>query len=182
MNKTVLMLLADGVEEIEALATRDTLLRGGIKEVMSSIMGREVIMSQDGLLIKCDEIFTKKLDYPYDAIILPGGGKGTQNLDRFPLMDEVLEYFFTNYRLVSAICAAPMVLGHRGYLKDKKYTCYKGCNEGLDGLYTGKEVEIDQNIITARSMYYANDFALEIIKYLLGEEDRLRVENSIKSK
>ena len=178
--KKVLMLLADGVEECEALVTRDVLLRAGIDVKMQSIMGREYVVSQDNLLIKADLTSESNL-WAYDAIILPGGGRGTQNLDKYPMMDEILSSFSKNNKLIAAICAAPMILGHRGYLKGKRFTCFKTCEEGIDGIYTNKEVERDGDIITARSMYFASDFALEIIDYLLGKEVKNKVHNSIKS-
>lgn len=179
MPVNLLMLLADGVEECEALVTRDVLLRGGINVTMKSIMGREVVISQDKLLVKCD---TEEVDLEgFDGVILPGGGRGTQNLDKYEKMNDILAYFSKNHLLLSAICAAPMVLGHRSLLVNKRFTCFKGCEVGLNGIYTGKEVERDDNIITARSMYFAADFALEIIKYFLGENKALQVSNSIKS-
>ena len=178
--KSVLMLLADGVEECEALMTRDVLIRAGIKVVMKSIMNKEVVISQSKLLVKADTMDELSLN-EFDGVILPGGGLGTQNLDHYEKMDEILNHFFSNHKLVAAICAAPMVLGHRGYLKNKRFTCFKTCEEGLDGIYTGSEVEIDGNIITSRSMYYASDFALEIVNYLLGNEIKNKVANSIRS-
>ena len=174
------MLLADGVEECEALVTRDVLIRAGIMVVMKSIMNKEVVVSQTKLFVKADTVDELPLD-EFDAVILPGGGLGTQNLDRYEKMDEILNHFFSNHKLVAAICAAPMVIGHRGYLKNKRFTCFKTCEEGLDGIYTGKEVERDDNLITSRSMYYASEFALEIIDYLLGKEIKMKVGNSIKS-
>ena len=178
--KKVLMMFADGVEECEALVTRDVLVRAGVEVTMFSIMEREVIMSSHKVLIKCDKYQLDDLNQ-YDGVILPGGGLGTQNLDKYPLMDKVLKHFADNHKLLCAICAAPMVLGHRGYLKNKKFTCFKGCEEGLDGIYTGNGVEKSDNVITGKSMYYSADFGLEIVGYLLGEEKAAQIGNAIKS-
>ena len=178
--KKVLMLLADGVEECEALVTRDVLVRAGLTVVMQSIMGREVVTSSHNIFIKCDSYQNIDLD-EFDGVILPGGGRGTQNLDNYEKMDDILHYFNEKGKLLSAICAAPMVLGHRGYLKNKKFTCFKGCEEGLDGIYTGEEVERDGNIITGRSMYYSSDFGLKIVEYLLGAQKAVQIAQAIKS-
>ena len=178
--KKVLMLIADGVEECEALVTRDVLTRAGVTVVMKSIMGRPVVLSSHRLEIKCDAYQEIALN-DFDGVILPGGGLGTQNLDGYDKMDEILHYFSHEHKLLAAICAAPMVLGHRGYLKGKKFTCFKGCEEGLDGIYTGKEVERDDNVITGRSMYLSADFGLLITAYLLGKEVASKVKKAIKS-
>ena len=178
--KKVLMLIADGVEDSEALTTRDILVRAGIMVTTKSIMGRYDVMSSHGVTFNCDVYRYLPLS-DFDGVILPGGGLGTKNLDSYKEMDEILKHFFDNHKLIAAICAAPMVLGHRGYLKGKKFTCFKGCEEGLDGIYTGKEVERDDNVITGRSMYFSADFGLEIVKYLLDDGVALKVEKAIKS-
>ena len=106
---------------------------------------------------------------------------GHANLDSFFEMSAILDYFVESQKLICAICAAPKILGHRGLLKDKSFTCFKGCESGLDGAYTGSISEIDGNIITGRSVYYTSEFALNIVEKLLGKEKRLEVEKSIKS-
>lgn len=78
-----------------------------------------------------------------------------------------------------AICAAPMVLGKNGLLHNKPYTCYPGCNEGLDGIYTGEEVVVSDNIVTARSMLYSVPFGLKIIELLLGLDTKERIYKQI---
>ena len=178
--KKVLMLLADGVEECEALVTRDVLVRGGLTVDMFSIMNRETVLSSHGILIKCD-LYNRVDLSEYDGIILPGGGKGTQNLDKYEEMNNILNYFHEEGALMAAICAAPMVLGHRGYLKGKRFTCFKGCEAGLDGIYTSEEVERDGNIITGRSMYYSSDFGIRILEYFLGVPKAIQIAKAIKS-
>ena len=174
------MLLADGVEECEALVTRDVLVRAGITVVMHSIMKKDTVLSSHGVLIKCDSYENLDLN-EYDGIILPGGGKGTQNLDKYEKMDSILAYFAKELKLMAAICAAPTVFGHRGYLKNKKFTCFKGCEEGIIGNYTGEEVERDGNVITGRSMYYSSDFGLRIVEYLLGVPKAIQISRAIRS-
>lgn len=177
--KTMLMLISDGMEECEALVTRDVLLRAGINVLMYSTNNKEEVKSQNSLLVKRD---IKKYNLEdYDGIILPGGGLGTKNLNEYKEMDNILKHFFDNNKLVCAICAAPTVLGKRGYLHNKNYTCFSGCEVGLDGKHNDVSVCQDENIITARSMYFANEFGLKIIQYLLGDEKAIDVEKKIKS-
>ena len=78
-----------------------------------------------------------------------------------------------------AICAAPMVLGKLGILKNKKFTCYPGCETDLDGIYTGEEVVVLDKLITARSMLFSIPFGLAIIEKLLGKEVRDRIYSQI---
>ena len=84
-------------------------------------------------------------------------------------------------KLVAAICAAPSILGILGILKNKRYTCYPGFSSSeFGGIYTGGTIEIDGNIITARSMYYSVDFGLAIVQYLLGKAKRDEIESQVK--
>ena len=85
-------------------------------------------------------------------------------------------------KLIAAICAAPSLLGKLGLFKNLEFTCYPSCEEGIDGIYTAKGVEIHKNYITAKSMAYTVDFALEIVSYLLGEKAKVAVSNAIYAK
>ena len=110
-----------------------------------------------------------------DVIVLPGGGRGVQNLLKSSWVDEMIQKHYQNGKLVCAICAAPMVLAKNGLLHNKRYTCYPGCNEGLDGIYTGEEVVVTDNIVTARSMLYSVPFGLKIVELLVNKETSDRV-------
>jgi len=175
----LLMLISDGMEECEALVTRDVLIRSKIDVVMFPTNGKSSVLSSHNLVVNCD---TKKLNlFLYDGLILPGGGLGTKNLDSYINMDSILKHFIEKGKLVCAICAAPSVLGKRGYLNGKNFTCFSGFEKGINGNYTGDGVTVDGNIITAKSMYYSADFGLAIVKYLLGEEKMIDVQNKIMS-
>ena len=166
-----LLLLADGFEDSEALVTRDVLLRAGIDVTTASITDRLEVESSFGVHLLADALLKLIFDTtPYDAIILPGGGRGTKNLRECPLVSVYLEKFARQKKLLCAICAAPSILGIHGYLENKKYTCFAGFNEEIAGDFTGNEVEVDGNIITGRSMKYAIPFGLAIVEKLLGSE------------
>lgn len=164
-----LMLLANGFEDTEALTTRDILSRAGIKVVTSSIDDKTNVISSFGLNVKTDISLKKIKENEYDFLILPGGGVGTKNLKESEEVSKLVLSFYNKYKLIGAICAAPSVLGRLGLLKDKRYTCYAGCNEG-EGILTNHEMDVFGNIITARSMLYTIPFALAIVEKLVGKE------------
>lgn len=171
-----LLILADGFEDTEALTTRDVLIRAGIEVTTCSITDRLEVESSFGVHVLADALLKLIFDCePYDFIVLPGGGRGTRNLKECEFLKAYLDYFSLHDKLICAICAAPSVLGYYGYLDNRKYTCFAGFNEGIRGIFTGNEVERDDNIITARSMQYSIPFALEIIDYLLGSEVKEKV-------
>jgi len=114
--------------------------------------------------------------------VLPGGGRGTRNLAESNLVAFYIDRFVKANKLVCAICAAPSILGKLGYLKNEKYTCFAGCNWGFAGDFTGNEVEVSGNFITARSMKYSIPFALTIIERLLGKEAAQKVDIGLMGK
>ena len=175
-----LLLLADGFEDTEALTTRDVLIRSGMKITCASIKDDPLVTSSHGISFSINNKLLKDLDLnEYDFLILPGGGRGTQNLLASELVSKTVHHFMAKHQLVCAICAAPMVLAKLGYLHNKKFTCYKGCEDGLDGIYTGERVERVDNIITGRSMLCSVDFALTIIEALQGKEQREKIYDQI---
>lgn len=176
----VLMIYADGFEDVEALATRDVLVRAGISVYDAKINDDEelVISSHKVALSGFKSLKNINVD-EFEAIILPGGSKGVNNLLKSIEVDRLVKEFYAKHKLVCAICAAPMVLGKNGLLHNRKYTCYPGCNEGLDGIYTGEEVVVSDNIVTARSMLYSIPFGLKIIELLLDKETSDRVYSQI---
>ena len=176
----VLMLFADGFEDVEAVATRDVLIRAGISVYDAKIdENRDLVVSSHKMSISGLKE-AKNIDVnEYEAIILPGGSVGVNNLLASPLVDSLVQKFYNANKLVCAICAAPMVLGKNGLLHNRRYTCYPGCNEGLDGIYTGEEVVVTDNIVTGRSMLYSIPFGLKIIELLVGKDVADRVYSGI---
>ena len=176
----VLMIYADGFEDVEALATRDVLVRAGISVIDAKINDDEelVISSHKVALSGFKSLKNINVD-EFEAIILPGGSKGVNNLLKCIEVDRLVKEFYEKHKLVCAICAAPMVLAKNGLLHNKRYTCYPGCNEGLDGIYTREEVVVSDNIVTARSMLYSIPFGLKIIELLLDKETSDRVYSQI---
>ena len=159
--------MADGVEEIEGLTVVDLARRAGIDIDMVSIMGRQEINGSHGIRFMADKLIEDIKFSDYDGLVCPGGVKGTQNLKADERVAALIREFCAAKKLVSAICAAPTVLGAAGVLEGKKATCYPGCEDGLTGATAlTDKVVCDGNIITSRGMGTAVDFGLALIEYL----------------
>ena len=175
----VYLFLADGCEEIEALTQVDILRRAGIEIKTVGITGEEITGAHD-IRIKADILPLAVDKNVIDAVILPGGLKGTQNLDESVFVKDIVKYAFENKKLVCAICAAPMILGKMGILSGKKATCYPGFEKYfIDAQYEMKPVVADGNIITAQAMGSAYDFALEIVANLKSAQVSAKVKYEI---
>ena len=176
----VLMLFADGFEDVEAIATRDVLVRAGIDVTDAKINeNSQIVISSHKMSLTAFLDVRNVNSEEYSAIILPGGSRGVNNLLSSNEVDRLVNEFYDDHKLVCAICAAPMVLGQNNLLKGKKFTCYPGCEVDIDGIYTGEEVVISDNIVTARSMLFSIPFGLKIIELLLNKETADRIYRQI---
>ena len=179
----VYVFLANGFETVEALATVDILMRAQIETITVGVGSKDIVSAQL-IPVKCDVRDTNIgfLD-DIEAIILPGGQPGTNNLDESEIVHKFIDYAANKGILISAICAAPMILGKKGLLEGKKATCFPGIEKFLKGAqYTANFVEKDGNIITGKGMGVAVDFALEIVAYLRGRELADEIKATIQSK
>ena len=165
------IIFANGCEEIEGLTVVDVLRRAKIDITMVSITGQLQITSSHDVRFEADALFEDVDFSDYDAIILPGGMPGSNNLYASQALKEIVKDFAQTGKLVSAICAAPFILGQLGILEGKKATCFPGFEDKLTGAeFIDVPVVCDGNVITARGMGAAIDFALAIVEYSLGEE------------
>lgn len=163
--KKVMVLLANGFEEIEALATVDILRRANVVCDMVSI-GEDIVETSHGMFIKSDKTI-EDIEKDYDAIILPGGMPGAKNLKENSEVINLIKMFNDEGKIIGAICAAPIVLYEAEILVGKKYTCYPGFEKDMQGcLYTGAMVEKHGNIITGKGPGAAFDFAFSILREL----------------
>lgn len=177
----ILVFLANGFEEIEALTPVDLCRRAGMEVTCVSINDTVEVTGARGISVNAD-ITLKDADFDSaDMLILPGGMPGTNNLNECePLMAKVDEFIKAG-RNVSAICAAPsVILGKRGYLKGKKGCCYPGMEDGLvETNVSYDSVAVDGNLITARGMGCAIDFSLAIIEKLDSKETADKIAKSV---
>ncbi len=179
----VALLLADGFEEIEALTPVDILRRAGIEVKTYSINGDLCVCGSHNIMVDADDIIENVGYDSVEAVILPGGMPGADNLENCREVQELLSYASENDKLLCAICAAPKVLGKFGYLDGKRATCFPGFEEALVGAdATGERVVVDGNIITSKGMGTAMDFALAILEYMKDREvaDKMAVSTMYK--
>ena len=172
--------LADGCEEIEALTVVDLLRRAGITIDLLGISGIPQVTGSHGIVIGVDMLIEKADFHSYDGIVLPGGMPGTTHLKEHKEVCKQVKAFYQEGKLVSAICAAPTVLGHCGILEGKKACCYPGCEDGLTGATVSTEPVVrDGNIITSRGMGTAIAFGLELVSYLLDADTAKKLASAI---
>lgn len=163
--KKGLILFADGFEDCEGITTRDILLRGGAKIFTVSISKTKSVITSHALEIKTDFLLTEIKMNDYDYLIIPGGLIGVQNLLNCQQVITMIHFFMKHNKDIYAICAAPYILGKLGYLDHKRFTCYPGCEEGINGIYTNEPVtHTSDHIITAKGPAYTVNFALAILK------------------
>jgi 4-methyl-5(b-hydroxyethyl)-thiazole monophosphate biosynthesis len=203
----IVMFLAPGFEEVEALAPLDLLRRAGLKVVTVAVREAKtnILMSRlanigvsacnlwdeaptvtgsHGITVTADiteASFAKYLNEEFspEAVILPGGMPGTTNLDAAPVVEQALELAAAKGSYLCAICAAPLVLGKRGYLEGKRATCFPGFEDELKGATVGGKVIRDGSIITAAGMGVALEFGLEIISVLVSPEKAGEIRSAI---
>ena len=165
----IYVFLAQGFEEIEAVTTIDILRRAGYG-VKTVGIGSSDVTGSHGICIKADIGFDGVEFDKIEAIVLPGGQPGTENLYESEQVRSCIAYCIEKNLTVCAICAAPTVLGRLGYLEGKKAVCYPGCEDQLLGaqILNRERVCIDGNIVTGRGPGCTIDFALAIIDVLFG--------------
>ena len=176
----IYIFLANGFEEVEALATVDVLRRADLKVKIVGI-GSDVITGAHGISTVCDAVdsdLTPGDDI--EAVILPGGMPGTLNLERSAKVNAFVDYAYENQKIVCAICAAPSILGHKGMLKGKKAVCFPGFESELEGAELSDSfVVTDGNIITAKGMGSAVKFGIAIGAAFVGEAKMKKIEESL---
>ena len=177
----VLVPIADGSEELEAITIVDLLRRADF-EVTIAGLDEGPITASRGTVIVPDKTLEAALKDDYDMVVLPGGMPGADNLNKDSRVHELLKTMANSGKFVGAVCAAPFVLANAGVLRGKKATAYPGFLERMDlddVEITGGVVERDGNIITSRAAGTAMDFALELIEALAGREKRDAVEEQL---
>ncbi|MBR5449012.1 MAG: DJ-1/PfpI family protein [Clostridia bacterium] len=162
----VIVLLAEGFEELEALSPVDILRREGIDVKTVGIAGLDV-KGAHGITVRADMTADEVDVAKVSAVVFPGGMPGSLNLDASPYADKFIAAATENGGHIAAICAAPLVLGRRGLLRGKNATCFPGFEGELAGANaTGEAVVTDGNITTARDFRAAVAFGDELARIL----------------
>lgn len=177
----VLVPLAQGCEELEAVTVIDLLRRAGITVDTAGLDGQPVRASRGTVLVP-DITLDEALGRDYDMIVLPGGLPGADHLKDDARVIELVRRMAGQGRYTAAICAAPRVLARAGLLDGRRATSFPGALDvaSIPGIeYTDCPVERDGTIITSRGPGTAMDFALELIELLTGREQRDKVEAAL---
>lgn len=179
--KKVLLLLAEGFEEIEALTVVDYLRRMDIIVDTCSINGKRRVTGAHRITIEADKDIDKINPVKnYDVLVIPGGLPGATNLRDDDRVIELVKEFNKQEKLLAAICAGPIVLQRAGIITGKKVTSYPGFNNDLkESEYKDELVVQDGNIITARGPAVAVYFAIKLVENLLDEERVGELKNDI---
>ncbi len=181
----IAVFLAPGFEEIEALTVVDLCRRVGIEVTMAAVadnMAEEagadgndtagvLVTGSHGISVRTDAIL-EAVDFDsLDMLVLPGGMPGTKNLEACETLMAQLDVFYKSGKNIAAICAAPSIFGHRGYLNGRKACAYPGFEGHLTGAdVTGNPVEVSDHVITSRGLGTAIPFALAIVEHFCGKE------------
>lgn len=177
----VLVPLAQGCEELEAVTIIDLLRRADITVVTAGLTGEPVKASRDVTFIP-DKSLDEALKEDFDMVVLPGGLPGADNLNNDERIHSLLKKMVESGKFAGAICAAPIVFAKSGILKGKKATSYPGFLDKMnlpDVTYTGSAVERDGKIVTSRGPGTAMDFALTVIEMLKDKQTRDTVEKAL---
>lgn len=167
-----LILLVNGFEESEAIITIDLLRRANIEIDLVSLTNSINVTSSGNITVACDKLYSFTNLDEYSFLVIPGG-KAVFNYHLDSLITkEIVDHFMNKNLVVAAICAAPMILGKYGYLKDKHFTCFPSCEEDhFGGIYEPDYGAVqDGLIITGKACGTTFDFAQTIIEAVLNTE------------
>ncbi len=187
MPKQVIILLAEGFEEVEAITPIDYLRRADIQVVVAAIGASKTVKSSHGLLIVADASLAElgaqgKLNaIAWDGILVPGGGQGATNIASSMTAGTLLKDMAGSGRLVAAICASPVVvLAPLGILSGKRFTCFPGMEKNVRGAHwVPDRVVVDGNLVTSRAAGTAGEWAYQLIDILSGSETAKKVADAI---
>jgi 4-methyl-5(b-hydroxyethyl)-thiazole monophosphate biosynthesis len=177
--KRVLVPLAEGFEELEAVTIIDILRRAGVEVVVASLGGSPVTGSH-GIRLAADTPLAALAEQDFDMIALPGGMPGADRLKKEPLITQLVRRLHDKGRPVAAICAAPMVLAAAGVLDGRRATSFPGflADAGATEV-VGDAVVVDGGVITSRGPGTALDFALALVENLEGPAARRSIESRL---
>lgn len=178
MSKKVLLILAQGHEEVEAITQIDLLRRAGIEVTVAGLGNTEITGAHD-ITVKAD-VLLDDFSGDIDGVILPGGMPGTTWLAESETVLNIVRNANEKGFLCAAICAAPLVLDRAGILKGKNYTCYPGVEKKIgSGTFIKEPVVQDGTIITGKGVGTAIPFALKMIEYLLSKGETEAIASEI---
>ncbi len=178
-QKSVLVIIAPGFEELEAVAVIDILRRAGL-EVVSAGTVSGPIRSARNVVILPDKLLDEVAEEAFDLIVMPGGLDGTENLARDRRVVKMLQEQLASGRPVGAICAAPTVLDRHGLAPGKTITCHPTCRDAIQGARLSEDrVVRDGLLVTSQGPGTAIEFALKLVELLMGRDKMLEVNTGV---
>lgn len=174
----VLVLLAEGFEEIEAITPIDILRRAGVEVIVAALVDGIPVTGRSGITVHTETTVSSIETRLFDAIFLPGG-PGVKHLRADPRVRGILERHVAAGRWITAICAAPTVLHDAGLLQGRRYTAHPSVANELPDSIATERVIIDGRLITSRGAGTALDFALQLVDRLVSPEKATEVAASI---
>ena len=175
---TVLVLLADGFEEIEAFAPVDLLRRAGVEVTVASLNETRHATGRSGITAHADLALSAVGTQMFDLLFLPGGA-GVKNLRADPRVREIVLQHHAAGRWLAAICAAPVVLNDCGLLAGKRYTAHFSVAGELPAILANERIVTDGKLTTSRGAGTAVQFGLHLVSLLTSPEKSLEVSKAI---
>lgn len=175
---TVLTLLAEGFEEIEAVVPIDLLRRAGVEVTTAALVDGIHVTGRSGITAHADTTLTAVAGRDFDCIFLPGG-PGVKQLRAEPRVRELIQRHAGAGRWLAAICAAPTVLHDAGLLAGRRYTAHFSVANELTHLLAHERIVTDGKIVTSRGAGTAQDFGLDLIAKLVAPEKAAEVARAI---
>lgn len=175
--KSVLVIVFDGIEEVEALAPVDILRRAGIETIMASTSESNLVEGRNGIRFQADQSLGQTDARQFDMLLLPGG-PGVLALAESPTVTEVINAFNRESKFVAAICAAPKVLAQAGVLTDRPATGHSSVRSELPIPSNDRIVQSD-HVITSQGAGTSIEFGIHLAALLAGEETAQAVAESI---
>jgi len=171
----VLVLVAEGFEEIEATVIIDVLRRADIDVTLAGFT--TYVIGAHEIKIEIDKKLENIDPKKYDVLILPGG-PGCISLSKSVTVMNIIKDFNKNNKIIGAICAAPLLLVKAGILEDKEAVVYPGYERHIPKIRSG-DVVVDKNIVTSKGPGTAMAFALKLVEILAGKEKMLRIKEGL---
>jgi 4-methyl-5(b-hydroxyethyl)-thiazole monophosphate biosynthesis len=175
---TVLTLLAEGFEEIEAVVPIDLLRRAGAEVTTAAVVDGIHVTGRSGITAHADTTLTAVAGRDFDCVLLPGG-PGVKHLRADPRVRELIQRQAAAGRWLAAICAAPAVLHDAGLLAGRRHTAHFSVANELPHLAAHERVVVDGRLVTSRGAGTAQDFALALVAQLVSPEKAAEVARAI---
>ncbi|WP_051615603.1 DJ-1/PfpI family protein [Haploplasma modicum] len=174
-----LMLLNNGVEDVEALATKALLVRAGLAIDFFTLEKTKKIETSYNTFVDVNYLADEVTLENYDFLVLPGGPHVAKWVDLDTKLDKIIEYFNNKKMLIAAICAAPLFLNKFNLLENKEFTAFPSVVRKINGNFVDLRVIKVDNIITSRGAGTVYDFAFLIVKTLLGDDALVTLKEKI---